>query len=281
MNIGIRLHDTAPGSLEQRLDFARAQGFACAHLALSKVLDGFDMNDAPALLGDADLAARVRAAFDDRGMGCAVLGCYLKLADRPGDVLERTQEIYRAHLRFARRIGAGVVGTETPPAARLGLTPGEIQSEDALRLFIDCVRPLARCAEEEGAVLAIEPVCGHIVSTPERAEIMLDALGSERVAIILDAVNLLSSDMTNRAGAVIDAAIRRLGERVSVLHMKDFEDAPGAPRPKPIPCGTGRMDYSPLLRLAKRRQLPMTLENTAPENAERARLFLEGLAAER
>jgi len=46
MNIGIRLHDTAPGTLEQRLGFAKAQGFSCAHLALSKVIDGFSMDDA-------------------------------------------------------------------------------------------------------------------------------------------------------------------------------------------------------------------------------------------
>ena len=37
MRIGIRLHDTAPGSLKDRLGFAREQGFCCAHVALSKV----------------------------------------------------------------------------------------------------------------------------------------------------------------------------------------------------------------------------------------------------
>ena len=47
MNIGIRLHDTAHGTLEERLAFARAQGFSCAHTALSKVLDDFSMQEAP------------------------------------------------------------------------------------------------------------------------------------------------------------------------------------------------------------------------------------------
>ena len=35
MKIGIRLHDTIPGTLEQRLAFVRGQGFECTHLALS------------------------------------------------------------------------------------------------------------------------------------------------------------------------------------------------------------------------------------------------------
>ena len=279
MNIGIRLHDTAPGTLEQRLNFARAQGFSCAHLALSKTLEGFSMADAPRLLEDEALAERVRGAFADRRMGCAVLGCYLSLATTDEDELRRTREIYRAHLRFSRRIGAGVVGTETPPAASARMTLEDMASEDALRLFIRCAEPVARWAEEEGAILAIEPVCNHIVSTPERAERVLEALDSDSVRIILDSVNLLTSEMADRADAVIEDAISRLGDRVSVLHMKDFVDAPGELRPRSIACGTGRMNYEALLRLAKRRDLPMTLEDTTPDNAEAARLCLERVAA--
>ena len=279
MNIGIRLHDTAPGTLEQRLDSARAQGFSCAHVALSKLLPGFEMARAPELLADEALAARVRDAFAGRGMDCAVLGCYLGLATRDDDELRRTQEIYRAHLRFSRLIGAGVVGTETPPAASARMDAAARQTDEALALFVRCAGPVARYAEEIGAVLAIEPVCEHIVSTPERAERMLEALRCDSVRIILDAVNLLSSEQADRADAVIDEAMRRLGDRVSVLHMKDFVPAPGRPRPDSVACGLGRMRYEGLLGLALRRDLPMTLEDTTPDNAEAARLHLERVAA--
>ena len=272
MNIGIRLHDTAPGTLEQRLDYAKAQGFSCAHLALSKALEGFAMADAPRLLADAALGKRVRAAFSDRGMGCAVLGCYLKLADGDAARLERTQAIYRAHLRFAAKIGAGVVGTETPLAGA-----GDPHSEEAFELFLRGVKPVADYAGEVGAILAVEPVCSHVVSTPEKAERMLEALRSDHVKIILDAVNLISSADVDRADAIVAEAIRRLGDRVAVLHMKDFVEAPGEPRPKPVACGQGCMRYDGLLALAKRRALPMTLENTEPSSAEAARLYLEGI----
>lgn len=271
MNIGIRLHDTAPGTLEQRLDFARAQGFSCAHLALSKVLPDFPMAEAPRLMDDA-LAARVKAAFEDRRMGCAVLGCYLQLAAREAEALERTQAVYRAHLRFATRIGAGVVGTETPAAPGLGVAA---DSEAAFELFLRCVRPLVRCAEEEGALLAIEPVACHIVNTPERAERMLDALKSEHVRVILDAVNLLTRENHARADAIVDEALRRLGDRVSVLHLKDYTVDPDAFMTAACACGTGLMHYERLLDFGRRRDLPMTLENTRPDNAEAARLFLE------
>ena len=58
MRIGIRLHDTKPGTLKERLAFARAQGFTCAHVALSKVLADFAMADAPVKLTE-EYAARI------------------------------------------------------------------------------------------------------------------------------------------------------------------------------------------------------------------------------
>jgi sugar phosphate isomerase/epimerase len=104
---------------------------------------------------------------------------------------------------------------------------------------------------------------------------MLDDLKSDRVGIILDAVNLIDSAHAGEAETIIGEGIRRLGERTAVLHMKDFEPAPEMPRPRTLPCGKGRMDYTALLRLARERVLPMTLENTTPENAEETRIWLE------
>ena len=271
MNIGIRLHDTAPGTLEQRLGFAKAQGFSCAHLALSKVVDGFSMADAPARL-NVELAEWVKGAFADNGLECAVLGCYLQLATTDAEALARTQAIYRAHLRFACMMGAGVVGTETPLAQSDQLN---IHDPEALALFLRCVEPLVRCAEEEGAILAIEPVACHIVNTPQRMEQLLDALNSDHVRVILDAVNLLTRDNYAQADAIVDEAIRRFGDRVSVLHMKDFTVDPDTWMTKACACGTGLMRYGRLLAFARAKGLPMTLENTAPDNAEAARLLLE------
>ncbi len=273
MNIGIRLHDTAPGTLAQRLSYAKAQGFSCAHLALSKALEGFSMNDAPALLTE-ELAASVRRDFTEQKMDCAVLGCYLTLADPREDGRQKIHEIYRAHLKFSRMAGSGVVGTETP--AYKGIEP---HSEEAFQFFIQCLKPIVRWAEEENAILAVEPVCEHIVSTPEKAERMLDLVPSENLRIILDSVNLMSAEAAKDPDALIEEAIRRLGDKVSVLHMKDYlplrpEDA----RAQSVACGRGIMDYKRLLTFARQKNLPMTLEDTVPENAQSAREYLEKIA---
>lgn len=275
MDIGIRLHDTKPGTLRERLGYASAQGFTCVQLAMGKAIPDFRMAEAPRLLTE-DLAAEVREELEKAGITCAVLGCYLKLSQAEEEETDRVREIYRAHLRFARWIGAGCVGTETPPVT---CPEGEAcRTEEQFRLFLERARPLAREAEELGMTLAVEPVCTHIVHDAAVAERMLAELDSPNVKIILDAVNLIDSGHTDRAEEMIEDAIRRLGPRVCVLHMKDFIPAPGEPRPKPVPCGQGQMRYGALLDLAKKQALPMTLENTTPENAEETRRFLEKAA---
>jgi len=278
MNIGIRLHDTAPGTLGERLAFARAQGFSCAHVALSKVLDDFAMEEAPEKLTE-DYALRVRKAFDASGMECAVLGCYLNLADPNPERRAQTQEIYKAHLRFAAKIGARVVGTETYANPESVFSEPAPQSEEAFQLLMDSLKPVVRCAEECGAVLAVEPVWCHIISTPERAARMLEELPSENLQIILDAVNLIAPEKADRAENIIRNAISLLGSRVRILHMKDYVMTPGGEMDA-CACGLGSMKYEQLLSFAADRDLPMTLENTVPENAEEARLYLERTARE-
>ena len=276
MNIGIRLHDTAPGTLKERLGFARAQGFSCAHVALSKVLDDFAMEDAPEKLTD-EYALRVRKEFDESGLECAVLGCYLNLADPNPERRKQTQEIYKAHLRFAAKIGARVVGTETYANPESVFSDPAPQSEEAFQLLLDSLKPVIRCAEECGAVLAVEPVWCHIISTPERAVCMLEELPSENLQIILDAVNLIAPEEANRAEDIIRNAISLLGDRVRILHMKDYVITPEGELDA-CACGLGSMRYEQLLSFAAGRDLPVTLENTVPDNAEEARLFLERTA---
>ncbi len=275
MNIGIRLHDTAGETLAERLAYAKAQGFSCVHLAMQKAVPGFRMGDAPTLLTE-ELATQVRETLAGYGMGCAVLGCYLNLATPDEEAYEKTLQVYRAHLRFARWMGALTVGTETGAPNTAYRSEPACWTDEALSLFIRRVTPVVRWAEEEGVPLAIEPVCRHIVSTPERAERVLAAVDSPALRMILDTVNLLTPDNHASRDALVAESEKRFGDKISVLHLKDYRVVPGEKDVKACACGTGEMDYTALLRLADRRPgIPMTLENTVPENAEAARLCLE------
>ena len=178
MNIGIRLHDTAPGTLEERLRGAKAQGFSCAHLALSKVVAGFRMADAPGRLADPDFAREVRGAFEGTGLECAVLGCYLNLADPAEESRLKTRDIYFAHLRFAKEIGAGVVGTETPANAASPFAEDAPRSEEAFHTAMHFANLLSVSEHLPVREKAGEALVGlfPLLRLEERNEIIVDLL---------------------------------------------------------------------------------------------------------
>ena len=132
-------------------------------------MPGFKMADAPELLTDA-LADEVRGLLEKYNQRCVLLGCYLNLCSPDLSAHERTLMNYRAHLRFGKKIGALMVGTETG-APNIGYKScPECRTEESLRLFIERVKPVVRWAEEEGMMLAIEPGTRHSVCTAEKRE---------------------------------------------------------------------------------------------------------------
>lgn len=97
MQIGIRLHDTLPMALPERLAHTREQGFSCAHVALSKVIDDFEIKNSTLTPG---FAMYLKKLFAQNDLDVAVLGCYLNLADPDGARLAETIEKYKAQIRL-------------------------------------------------------------------------------------------------------------------------------------------------------------------------------------
>ncbi len=271
MNIGIRLHDTAAGTLEERAEFVKQQGFTCVHLAMSKVIDPKYMDPAMATPG---LASYLNKAL--KGLDTAVLGCYLNLAHPDEKKYQEILKKYVAHLQLCRWMNASVVGTETGnPNAEYRYDPVASHTDAALSLFIDRLHPVVDAAEKIGATIAIEPVYTHIVSDGKRARKVLEAIHSPNLKIIFDPVNLLHPDNLQRRDAVLEEAMDLLGDEIAIVHLKDYHAKPE--KLEACAPGLGEMNYDAVLRFCNERKphVQMTLENTKPDNAEAARLFLE------
>ena len=283
MQIGIRLHDVNAGlapefrTMEARAAKAREEGFSCVHLAFSKVIKGVTFDDCALNEG---LAMHSRRVFAGNGLDVAVLGCYLNLAHPDPEKLKDIQSRYYGHLRVAALMGAGVVGTETGAPNPEYKMDANTHSGEALEAFIRGLAPVVECAEHWGVSLAIEPVWKHIVYNADRAAQVLDAIKSPNLRIILDPVNLLYAGNADRKEQVIGDAIQKLGDRVAVVHLKDFVREGDELRS--IAAGTGEMEYAEILRFMKERKpyIQATLENTSNDNAVQAREFLQRLYGE-
>ena len=268
MQLGIRLHDTKELPFEERIADVHALGFACGHLALSKVIREFPTTDEALTPG---LAMYIKNVFAKNQVDIAVLGCYLNLANPNPEQLKKAMNRYMAHVRFASWLGCGVVGTETgAPNEPYSYVP-ECHGEEALRTFIGNLRPIVKYAEQMGVVMAIEPVWRHIVYNPGRARRVLDEIGSPNLQIILDPVNLLDISNYQDQEAIVEEAIEVLGPDVAMVHLKDYMPMEG--KLEAMACGLGRMQYGTVLKFIKERKpcIHVTLENTTPENNRQAR----------
>ncbi len=272
--IGLRLHDAAPGTLAERSAAAKAQGFTCCHLALSKTMGKQYM--APGALTPG-LAREVMDAL--QGLDTAVLGCYLNLATPDMEEYRTAVSKYIAHLRFSRWMNAVLVGTETgDPNKEYKYDPLTSHTEASLDLFIRRLAPVVEAAEKLGAIITIEPVFKHIVCDGKRARQVLDAFHSPNLGIIFDPVNILHESNLGEADRIIDEAIDLLQDDVLVVHMKDYVLKDDGTM-KAVAAGTGLMDYAAIGRFIaeKKPSVQITLENTTPDNAVQAREFVEGL----
>lgn len=274
MQIGLRLHDSEKMNLRERLENVHEQGFSCVHLALSKI-EGLS-SDADALTPG--YAMSLKHEFDRAGLDIAVLGNYLNLAHPDKDKLKEIQYKYMAHLRFASLLGCSVVGTETgAPNATYSYDKEACHSKQALDTFIENLKPVVEYAERFGVILAIEPVYKHIVYCPERARIVLDRIGSPNLQIIFDPVNLLHPDNLHRREEIIEEAITLLGKDIAIIHLKDYILEGG--EMKCLGCGFGEMYYDRIVKFAVEQKpyIQATLENTTPDNAVKAREFIQNI----
>ena len=276
MQIGIRFHDTVELPFEERLQEIKRQGFSCTHIALSKV-PGFTADTTALTPG---YAMYMRDAFRRADLDVAVLGCYLNLANPNQQQLKAAQEKYKAHIRFASIMGAGMVGTETgAPNETYSYDKEACHSKEALETFITNLKPVVEYAEKMGVIVAIEPVYRHIVWNPKRAREVLDRIESPNLQIIFDPVNLLWTDNYEQRYEVFEEAMDLLKDDICMIHLKDCvctED-----KIVSMGCGLGEMDYTSIVEFATKYKpyIHATLEDTKPDNAVAARQCIESYEA--
>ena len=271
IQLGLRLHDAEKLPINEMLPLVRSKGFTCCHLALSKVFK--DLPCTPGALTPG-YAHYLKALFEKNELGIAVLGNYLNLLHPEEGYLKDAYEKYYAHIRFASLLGCGMVGTETgAPNAAYEFCP-ECRDEKTLSLFIERLKPIIRCAEKFGVILAIEPVARHSVHDAASCRKVLDEIGSPNLQVLFDPVNLLDLENVDRREEVFSEFIETLGKDIAMIHLKDFIRTPGEGFGlKSVGAGLGEMDYTPIMRFAKYEKpfICATLEDTTPDNAQKCR----------
>ncbi|AIQ31095.1 MULTISPECIES: sugar phosphate isomerase/epimerase family protein [unclassified Paenibacillus] len=260
-HLGVRAHDFNPCALPQLIEKLEEHSFSSIQFALHKSFP----ESAPRLGAlSPGTAAYYGEAFRQAGIRIAVLGCYVNIIDP--DPARRAQALndFSTHLRLARDFGASLVGTETGSVGK-GYTPDNF-TEEAFEQVAASVKAMVAEAERFGVTVGIEAGINHPLHTAQLTRRLLDEVASSNLQIIFDAANLMTPDNYLQQESIVAEALELLGDRIAVLHLKDFTVRDG--RIKIVPAGQGLLNFAPLLHYMKynRPHIQGLLESTPEEH---------------
>lgn len=262
LRFGVRAHDFGKLPVEELAGRISDRGITSVQLALTKAIAGLDARPGSFSPG---LARYIGDTFAGHHIQIAVLGCYNNLIHPDPGIRRNYVERFKEHLRYARDFGCSVVGTETGSLNGDYSFHPDNHGDGALRLFLESLAELVTEAEKFGVFVGIEGVASHVVSTPARMKQVLDTIRSNNLQVILDPVNLLTTENYEDQDRLLDQAFEQYGDRIVVVHLKDFAIEHG--RKVSAPIGGGLLHLQYLLKLIKSRKpyINVLLEETTPE----------------
>lgn len=271
LRIGVRAHDFGklpPDELARRI---AAKGMTCVQLALSKAIEGLDLK--PGHLNPG-LAFHVGQAFQRHGVQIAVLGCYINPIHPDPATRKALLGFFKEHLRVARDLGNSVVALETGSLNADYSPHPDNHGEAAFRAMLESFAELVAEAEKFGVSVGIEGVTSHTVCTPARMRRVLDTIGSNNLQVVFDPVNLLSLENHREQDRVVQESLDLFGDRIAIIHAKDFVVEPGGLRA--VRSGQGAFRHERLVEFIREHKpwVSILLEEASETTVEECAKFL-------
>ena len=263
MNYGMRCHDICPKSdIDTVFNAVRDNKINQIQLALGKSIAGYDFEYGHYSPG---FGRMIRQKLEERNIHVAVLGCYINPTNPDEKERQKAVRKFIEHLKYARAIGADMVGTETGRYDAAFHVVPYTYTEGCYQLLLKSMREIVSAAEKLGVIVGVEAVHDHTLYCPEMMRRFLEDIDSPNVEAILDPVNLISAENYKDQDEVIEKAFRLYGDRIGAIHVKDFVMKDGEPSFANI--GDGIFHYEPLLRNLKKDKpyITMLLEESNPQ----------------
>lgn len=269
LRIGIRAHDMGKYSLEdfsKLCELVKSKGGSSIQLALNKSFEGMENLTGKLTGGLGDfLGESLKSAKID----VAVLGSYINMANPDDSMMAKEIGKFKEHLRFSKKLGNTIVGTETGCYNMEYKYTPENDSQEAWDRFVETLKILVETAEKLGVVMGIEGVATHIVNTPKKMRKVLDLVESENLVVIFDPVNFLTEKNYQLQDEIVNESFQLFGDKIAVIHAKDYVIEDGKMRI--VPATLGEFNYKLLIDILKDKKpkIDMLLENSTLETAEK------------
>lgn len=245
--IGILLATTfTTGTLEARLDAARADGLACVQMSMAAA----GLPEMPDQI-PAELPERIRRESSARGIVIASMTGTFNMT-HPDEGHRRTGlRRLRVLAEACPRIGTSFIhictGTRDPNS--MWRYHPDNGSPEAWRDMAACVREATDIAREANVVLAFEPEVSNVVDSARKARRLLNEIGSPHLKVTMDPANLFHTGELPRMKEILDEAFSLVGKDIVLCHAKDLDHDGEAGH---IPAGYGVLDYDRYMSLLRK-----------------------------
>ncbi len=245
--IGILLATTfTTGTLEERLDAAKANGLACVQMSMACA----NLPEMPDQI-PAELPERIRREASARGIAIASMTGTFNMCHP--DVEHRRTGLRRLRVlaEACPRMGTSSIhvctGTRDPNS--MWRPHPDNGSPESWRDMAACIREATEIARQANVVLAFEPEMSNVVDSARKARRLLDEIGSPHLKVTIDPANLFHAGELPRMKEILDEAFALVGKDIVLAHAKDL-DHDGEAGHKA--AGHGVLDYDRYLGLLRK-----------------------------
>jgi sugar phosphate isomerase/epimerase len=274
--IGILLATTfTSGTLEARLDAAKANGLACVQMSMAAA----GLPDMPDQI-PAELPDRMRRESAARGIEIASMTGTFNMTHPDPEHRRTGLRRLRVLAEACPRIGTSFIhictGTRDPD--NMWRYNPENGSPESWRDMAACVREATDIARQANVVLAFEPEVSNVVDSDRKARRLLDEIGSPHLKVTMDPANLFHKGELPRMKEILDEAFALVGRDIVLCHAKDLDHDGEAGH---IPAGYGVLDYDRYMRLLRKYQFqgPILLHGLTVEQVPGCLQFVRGKLA--
>jgi sugar phosphate isomerase/epimerase len=243
MRIGILIGTFSRPTLEARLDAVKACGLDCVQLSM-------DCAGLP-LMPDRiapELVQRIRREAAARGIQIASLQGTFNMSHPDAQQRRAGVRCLGVLAEACRQLGTSKIHlcTGTRDRENMWRRHADNDSPEAWRDMVACVREAVDITRPSGVTLAFEPEVNNVVDSAKKARRLMDAIGSPRLKVTMDAANLFHAGELAHMSEVLDQAFALVGRDIVMAHAKDLSHDGDAGHE---PAGQGKLDYDRYLSL--------------------------------
>lgn len=277
MKLGIK--DVGGTTLDEIAEKVGKLGFEIVGLPYGQLEKlGFNLNDRNA-------CHRIKSTFSQQGIKITELGACTNIIHPNTKIRKKNIEYLQQALKIAPQIDCSLVITGSGSLNPKGdwFAHPENYSAKTWKVLVESLKEITKIAEENNVFLGLEPHTVTPLGSVERLAKVVKDVGSRKLGINLDPVNLVTYDTYFHTEKFLNYMFDVLEDCIVGIHVKDvsLEDRLIIHLNETY-SGNGNLDFETFLRrsdqLDKNRDLTFLIEHTEESLIPEAKGYVEKIA---